>query len=56
MEQQSFWNQAAANPAHLAVVDPDGTEVYRYQGRDFADRTNDDDLWEADAWRDHIEV
>ncbi len=31
----------------IVVVDPDGTEVYRYQGRDFADRTHDDDLWAA---------
>ncbi len=29
----------------MVIVDPDGTEVYRYQGRDFADRTNDDDIW-----------
>ena len=42
--------------AAMVIVDPDGTEVYRYQGRDFPDRTNDDDLWEADAWRDHFEV
>jgi hypothetical protein len=33
--------------AGMVVIDPSGTEVYRYQGRDFADRTNDDDLWEA---------
>lgn len=31
----------------MVVIDPAGDEVYRYQGRDFADRTNDDDLWEA---------
>jgi hypothetical protein len=31
----------------MVVVNPDGVEVYRYQGRDFADRTNDDDLWAA---------
>lgn len=31
----------------MVVVDPGGREVYRYRGRDFADRTNDDDLWEA---------
>ncbi|MGF1600190.1 MAG: peroxiredoxin family protein [Acidimicrobiales bacterium] len=31
----------------MIVVTPDGTETYRYQGRDFADRTNDDDLWIA---------
>ncbi len=31
----------------MIIVDPDGNEVYRYQGRDFADRTNDDDLWET---------
>ncbi len=30
-----------ARPAML-VIDPDGREVYRYVGRDFADRTNDD--------------
>ncbi len=29
----------------MVIVDPDGREVYRYQGRDFADRTNDDDIW-----------
>jgi len=29
----------------MVIVDPDGNEVYRYQGRDFADRTNDDDIW-----------
>jgi len=28
----------------MVIVDPDGNEVYRYQGRDFADRTNDDDI------------
>ena len=31
----------------MVIVSPDGEEVYRYQGRDFADRTNDDDLWAA---------
>lgn len=31
----------------MVIVDPDGNEVYRYQGRDFADRTNDDDIWAA---------
>ena len=31
----------------MVVIDPTGTEVYRYRGRDFADRTNDDDLWAA---------
>ncbi len=31
----------------MLIVDPDGVEVYRYQGRDFADRTNDDDLFDA---------
>lgn len=31
----------------LLIIDPDGTEVYRYQGRDFADRTKDDDLFAA---------
>ncbi len=29
----------------MVIIDPDGREVYRYQGRDFADRTNDDDIW-----------
>lgn len=31
----------------MLVVAPDGEEVYRYQGRDFADRTNDDDIYAA---------
>ena len=31
----------------MVVIDPDGEEVYRYEGRDFADRTNDEDLWAA---------
>ena len=31
----------------MVVVEPGGMEVYRYRGRDFADRTNDDDLWQA---------
>jgi len=31
----------------MIIVDPDGNEVYRYQGRDFADRTNDDDIFDA---------
>ncbi len=31
----------------MVIIAPDGTETYRYQGRDFADRTNDDDLWAA---------
>ena len=31
----------------MIIVAPTGEEVYRYQGRDFADRTNDDDLWAA---------
>jgi hypothetical protein len=31
----------------MIVFDPDGDEIYRYQGRDFADRTHDDDLWAA---------
>ena len=35
-----------ALPAML-VYDPDGNEVYRYQGRDFADRTTDDDVYAA---------
>jgi len=29
----------------MLIFDPDGNEVYRYQGRDFADRTNDDDIF-----------
>lgn len=29
----------------MVIIDPDGGEVYRYLGRDFADRTNDDDIW-----------
>lgn len=28
----------------LLVLTPDGTEAYRYRGRDFADRTTDDDM------------
>ena len=35
-----------ALPAML-VFAPDGTEVYRYRGRDFADRTTDDDVYAA---------
>lgn len=35
-----------ALPAML-VYGPDGSEVYRYQGRDFADRTTDDDVYAA---------
>ena len=31
----------------LIVIDPDGGEVYRYVGRDFADRTTDDDMLAA---------
>ncbi len=31
----------------LLIVDPGGAEVYRYEGRDFADRTKDDDLLTA---------
>lgn len=29
----------------MVIISPDGAEVYRYRGRDFADRTNDDDIW-----------
>ncbi len=36
----------------MVIIDPDGTEVYRYQGRDFADRTNDDDIYSVLADRD----
>lgn len=35
-----------ALPAML-VVDPNGTEMYRYVGRDFADRTTDNEVYEA---------
>ena len=35
-----------ALPAML-IYGPDGSEVYRYQGRDFADRTTDDDIYAA---------
>jgi hypothetical protein len=35
-----------ALPAML-VIDPDGNEVYRYVGRDFADRTTDDQVYAA---------
>ncbi len=31
----------------MLVFGPDGDEVYRYQGRDFADRTTDDDIYTA---------
>lgn len=31
----------------MLVIGPDGDEVYRYQGRDFADRTTDDDVMGA---------
>ncbi len=31
----------------MLVISPDGDEVYRYQGRDFADRTTDDDVYAA---------
>ncbi len=31
----------------MVIIDPAGDEVYRYQGRDFADRTNDDDVFAA---------
>ncbi len=31
----------------MVVIDPAGAEVYRYCGRDFADRTNDEDLFAA---------
>ena len=51
----------------MVIVEPDGREVYRYQGRDFADRTNDDDIWETlaslslppvdpPAWSSDVEV
>lgn len=31
----------------LLVIDPDGNERYRYTGRDFADRTHDEDVLAA---------
>ena len=31
----------------MLIIAPDGEETYRYQGRDFADRTNDEDLFSA---------
>ena len=31
----------------LLVIDPDGNERYRYAGRDFADRTHDEDVLDA---------
>ena len=31
----------------MVVFDPDGEEVFRYSGRDFADRTHDEDVFEA---------
>ena len=51
----------------MLIISPDGDEIYRYQGRDFADRTNDDDLWDAlagldlaavdpDPWSSDVEV
>ena len=31
----------------MILVAPDGTEAYRYVGRDYADRTNDVEIWPA---------
>ena len=31
----------------MLVIAPDGSEAYRYQGRDFADRTTDEDVYAA---------
>ncbi len=31
----------------MILVAPDGTEAYRYIGRDYADRTNDREIWPA---------
>lgn len=31
----------------LFVIDPDGNEAFGYRGRDFADRTHDEDVFEA---------
>ena len=39
-------DRAIALPAML-VIDPDGNEVYRYVGRDFADRTTDAEVFAA---------
>ena len=36
----------------MIVIAPDGTEVYRYNGRDFADRTTDDEVMAALAGLD----
>lgn len=29
----------------MVLIGPDGSEVYRYIGRDYADRTNDEEIW-----------
>lgn len=39
-------DRGIARPAML-VIDPDGNEVYRYVGRDFADRTTDAEVYAA---------
>jgi len=31
----------------MFVIDPDGNEVFGYRGRDFADRTHDEDLFDV---------
>lgn len=31
----------------MLIIDPDGNEVFRYSGRDFADRTHDEDVFAA---------
>jgi len=31
----------------MILVAPDGTEAYRHVGRDYADRTNDNEIWPA---------
>lgn len=31
----------------MLVIDPDGNEIFRYTGRDFADRTHDEDVFAA---------
>mgnify|MGYP001570584531 FL=1 len=51
----------------MILVAPDGTEAYRYVGRDYADRTNDREIWPAiealglspvdpPAWTSDVEV
>ena len=48
IKPMGVWNEEGglAQPA-IVVLQPDGQEVYRYVGVDFADRPNDDDLLAA---------